>query len=417
MKKQTVTVLLACALAGDVAVAATSEAKPATRQVQNLTLDQAWDMAESLQPEIAEARAMGEAAEGRAKQAGLFPNPEAIVGANQLPLRSNAANEKEFVAGMGQTIPLGGRLGKARQAELLDRELRARGLEVKRRDIRKRVHSAFATALFQEKAWQAQTGIQQNAAKAVAATQARVEAGDALREDLARVEMELARAKVELQRAESLRQQSRVALASAIGDATLSVKSLAGTLDATFEIPTLETLAANLSDQPEVAQAEADVRVRNARVELAKAERIPDVKVALLYHRLEASRENTLDVGFSIPLPIFNRNQGWLREARAEVAAAEARSRMTQNELLARLREFHLKLTAALANSRTMKAEILAKADIVLKAAEVRYAAGDISLTDILPVRRGWAEAQLSYLESLRDVMQAWAEIQSYLQP
>ena len=40
------------------------------------------------------------------------------------------------------------RLGKARQAELLDREVRARGLEVKRRDIRKRVHSAFATALY-----------------------------------------------------------------------------------------------------------------------------------------------------------------------------------------------------------------------------------------------------------------------------
>jgi len=116
-------------------------------------------------------------------------------------------------------------------------------------------------------------------------------------------------------------------------------------------------------------------------------------------------------VGLSIPLPLFNRNQGRLREVRAEVVAAEARSRMTQNELATRLRESYLQLTAALANSRTLKTEILSRADTVLKGGEARYAAGDISLAEILPVRRDWAAVQLSYLESLRDVMQAWAEI------
>jgi len=410
MKKEIVTLLFVAALSGGV-IAAASEAKPTVKHVESLSLDQALEMAESLQPELAEARAMVEAAEGRARQAGAFPNPEAILGALQLPLDANASNQREYVAGVGQTLPLSGRLSKARQAELLDREVRARGLEVKRRDIRKRVHSAFATALYQEKAYQAQSEIQRNAGKAVATTQARVGAGDALREDVARVEMELARAKVESKRAESLRDQALVALTSAMGDATLSVKSLAGTLDATFEIPTLESLAANLSAQPESVLADADIRARTARVELAKAERIPDVKVELLYHRLEASQENTLDVGLSIPLPLFNRNQGRLREARAEAAAAEARSRMTQNELATRLRESHLQLTTALANSGTLKTEILSRAETVLKGAEARYAAGDISLAEILPVRRDWAAVQLSYLESLRDVMQAWAEI------
>ena len=263
-------------------MAAPNEAKPTAKRVESLSLDQALEMAESLQPELAEAKAMVEAAEGRVRQAGAFPNPEAILGAQQLPLSANASNQKEYVAGVGQTIPLSGRLSKARQAELLDREVRVRGLEVKRRDIRKRVHSAFATALYQEKAYQAQTEIQLNASKAVTTTQARLEAGDALREDLERVEMELARAKVELQRAQSRREQALLALASAMGDATLSVKSLAGALDATFDIPTLETLAANLASRPETAQAKADIRARNARVDVAKAERIPDVKVELL---------------------------------------------------------------------------------------------------------------------------------------
>ena len=298
MKKQIVTLLFVAALGGVAAMAAANEAKPTVKQVENLTLDQALEMAESLQPELAEAKAMVEAAEGRARQAGAFPNPEAIRrGAAASASAATPPTKRNTWPASGRRFRSAAVSRKARQAELLDREVRARGLEVKRRDIRKRVHSAFATALYQEKAYQAQTEIQQNAAKAVATTQARVEAGDALREDLARVEMELARAKVELQRAESLREQALVALASAMGDATLSVKSLAGTLDATFEIPTLETLAANLSAQPESALAEADIRARNARVDVAKAERIPDVKVELLYHRLESSQAEHLRRG------------------------------------------------------------------------------------------------------------------------
>jgi cobalt-zinc-cadmium efflux system outer membrane protein len=229
--------------------------------------------------------------------------------------------------------------------------------------------------------------------------------------------MDLARAQVELQRAESLREQALVALASAMGDASLAVKSLDGTLEMAFEIPTLETLAASLYAQPESALAEADLRARTARVDLAKAERIPDVKVEVLYHRLEASRENTFDVALSIPLPLFNRNQGRLREARAEVLAAEARARMTQNELTARLREACLQLNTALASSRALQTEILPRAELVVKAAEARYTLGDISLAELLPVRREWAAARLSYLESLRDALVAWSQVKSLMGP
>ena len=258
-----------------------------------------------------------------------------------------------------------------------------------------------------------QSGILQSVAKGVSNAQARVDAGDALPEDVARAEMELARARVELKRTESLRGQALVALTTAIGDPALSVKALVGSLDATFEIPTLESLAAGLSTNPALAAANADIRAQDARVDLAKAQRIPDVKVEVLYRRLEASKENTFDVGLSIPLPLFDRNQGRIREARAELQAAEARSRSTKNELSLRLQDSYAQLTTALATSRALQIEILPRADTVLKSAEARYAAGDTSLNDVLPVRRDWAAVQLTYLESLRDVMQAWSTVRS----
>jgi outer membrane protein, heavy metal efflux system len=404
--------LLATVLSAFPCRGAVAENSSPPRYLEALTLEQALEIAERSQPELAEARANVEAAEGRARQAGAFPNPEAIVGAHQIPL--NGPNDREYVAGVGQTLPLGGRLSNTRQAESLDREVRARGLEVKRREIRKRVHSAFATALYQEAAYQAQSGIAQNAQKTVSTTLARFEAGDALREDLARVEMESARAQMEFQRAASLRERALLALGTAMGDPALPVKTLAGTLDTTLEIPTLEALAASLTEHPEASQAEADIRARNAWLDAAKAERIPDVRVEVLYHRLEASRSDTVDLGLSIPLPLFNRNEGRLREARAEVAAAEARAKTARNEVTARLHQAHLQLTSALANSRTLKTDILPRAETLLKGAEARYAAGDISLAELLPAQRDWAAMRLSYLESLRDVMQAWAELKFF---
>lgn len=413
MKKLILFLTLAI-LNGTGIVPASDAAPPVERQrIEGLTLEQALELAESRQPELAEARALVEAAAGRTQQAGAFPNPEAIVGAQQLPL--DGPNQREYVTGVGQTIPLGDRLSKARQAELLDREVRARGLDLKRRELRKQVQSAFATALYQDRALQGVSQLAGLAASTVAQAQARMEAGEALPEEVARAEMDLARTRASLARSRALREQSLAALTTSIGDPNVTVTSLAGSLEEAFELPSLESLAADLSAHPAVALAEVDVQAKNARVDLARAERIPDVKVEALYHRLEGTRQNTVDLGLSIPLPFFHRNEGRLREARAEASAAEARSKATQNALNLRMREAYTHLTAALETSRTLRNEILPRADRVQRTAEARYEAGDISLVEVLPVRRDWTSLQMDYLESLRAALQAWAELSPYL--
>jgi hypothetical protein len=72
-----------------------------------LTLEHV-EMAERLHPQLEEARALIEAASRRVQQAGAFPNPEAIAGAQQIPI-GNGSNQKEYIAGIAQPIPLGGR--------------------------------------------------------------------------------------------------------------------------------------------------------------------------------------------------------------------------------------------------------------------------------------------------------------------
>lgn len=387
----------------------------AINRVEALTLERAVALAELQHPDLAEASALVEATAGRARQAGAFPNPEAIVRMESTRFNGRTTGEAEVLAGVAQPVPLGSRLTKARLVEQLERDRRARELELRRRDMRRRVHSAFATALYQEKALLSQKEIVAGAEKVAVTTKARLHAGDALPEDMARAEMEAARVNVELRRTEAMRKKAMFELSAAIGDPALSVESLDGTLEVAFELPALELLAEELASHPSTALADADVRANNARVDLANAERIPDVKVELLYRRLQAEKENAFDVGLTLPLPLFDRNQGRRREARAEAAAAEARSRSMQNDLALRLRATHAQLTTALDNSRALKTQFLPRAETVLKSTEARYNAGDISLSEVLPIRRDWAEVQLTYLESLRDVMQAWAALTPYV--
>lgn len=386
----------------------------ATLTLTNLTLEAALEFAEREHPRLAEARALAEAAGARLQVAGRPANPEAILRAEQLPFKDTPARDRQFVVGVAQTVSTGARLSKAREAGRLEQEALAVRWETVRREVRRRVHAAFATALYQAEARREQAGVAEDYSRLTTVIQARLAAGDAVPEELARAEMELARARTELRRSELLHQQAKEALTAALGVPDTRVVSLEGRLEATLAVPTLEALAASFTEHPEMREARAALRAGEARVELAEAERIPDVTAELLYRRLEATRQDTVDVGLRIPLPLFNSGQARVREARAEAAVAEARVRQTEVELRARIIAAHTELRAALAQSRALKEEILPRAEMVLKAAETRHAAGDLALGELLVVRRDAAAVRLSHLESLRDVMRAGAELLIY---
>lgn len=380
-----------------------------TNELDALSLDQAFALAERLHPELSEADALVDAAKGRAKQAGAFPNPEAIARLEA----TTVSDQAEYFAGASQPLPLGRKLTKARQAEQLEANRLSHQRAAKQIELRGRVHSAFATALYQENTYQAQKALADDATKLVTIVKARAEAGDATKPDLARAELDSERANIELQRAASLREQALLALAATIGNSCLTIRSLTGNLESVWELPSIEELAKDLQNHPALVAHDDAIKGQRARLDLSKAQRIPDVRVELLYHRLENENRNTVDVGFAIPLPLFDRNRGRIQEAQSELQAAEARARASQNELTHRLRAAYATLTTALSTGQAFKSNILPRSEALLKNAEHRYALGDITLSELLALRRESSATKLAALELSRGIMQAWIELRS----
>jgi cobalt-zinc-cadmium efflux system outer membrane protein len=392
---------------------ATSPQRPAQR-LEGVTLEQALALAEQVHPELALGQAQIARAEGRALQAGLFPNPELVARIESAPLTEHFPEQAEYVIGVSQAVPLGKRLTLARQVEMLDRERLIHDLAGKRLGIRMRVQSAFATALYGQRVIRVREEDVQSATNGVALAQARLAAGDTIPAEVAQAEVELRRAELERDKARSGAAQAMQALRAALGDATIGIESLEGAFEGALAVPALASLVARLDQSPLVVSAEADIAVQRAQIDLAHAQRIPTVNLDLFYRRI-GDTENTMDVGVRLPLLLFDRAQGRIRESRAGLAAAEAQERAVRNELFLRLQTAHSKLERAIATSMLLREEILPRAESVLHAAEARYRAGDIGLSELLPVRRDWTRVRLDYLEALQDVMQAWAELSPYV--
>lgn len=388
------------------AIALASTAAEPVARLDNLTLEQAIELAEQNHPDLAEARALSDAAKARRAQAGKLPNPEGVARIESAPFNGRTADSAEYVAGVSQAVPVGGRLSASRDVARKELDAAQARVELRRRELHSRVHGAFATALYFDAVLATFSNNLSGALSLTAMTKARAEAGDALREDVARSEMDEFQARVEMRAADAARQLAMGDLMAAIGKNASGINSVHGSLTNALALPAIESAATDLAKTPTIALAEADAAAQRARLQLAKAERIPDINFDLFYRRLQETRQDAFDLGVRVPIPLFTRSR--VREANAEAQAADARAASARLSAQQQFNRALADLNRALDSARVISAEILPRAQLVLTNAEARYALGDASLADVLQKRRDWNATRTSYLQALRDVHDAW---------
>jgi cobalt-zinc-cadmium efflux system outer membrane protein len=383
----------------------------ASEPLTNLTLDRAIEIAAKNNPRLAEAEAEMEAAKARAHAAGKLPNPEAIARMESAPFSSGTTSQAEYLAGVSQAIPLGGRLSAARKAEQAVAGTRAQELNLARFELTRAVRNAFATALFSSEVFNMQTNTASSLKELVRITEARVDAGDLAPLDLARIQAEEAQHRLELKEAARLHHEALDELATAMGDFRIEIRSLSGSLPETLQISSIKAAVFG-GDHPAVAVTQSEVEAQRARLKQARAERVPDVNLDLVYRRIQSSRTDAFDVGVRIPIPLFDRNKR-VRQAEYELRASEARLQRVQNQIGHDQHRLELALHSALETADLLQKEILPKTDKLLAGAEARFKAGDISLSDLLIIRREVSQTRLRYAETLRAVMEAWSGLKA----
>lgn len=292
-------------------------------------------MALQRNPTLAQAEAAVRAAEGRQRQAGLFPNPVAGYFVDEFAFRS-PSETAEHGAFIEQTIPLGGKLSKARNVFARERDQAAINAEAQRLRITNSIRVLYYETLGAQRLVQLRADLSQLAQETVVATKELYNVGQADRSDQLQSEIEAERAEIDFLNAQNDWLGAWRTLAATVGDPSLAPATLAGNPeDDLTPLNETQLLDALLQQSPDVRVARASVERARAVLARARAERIPDLFVrgglGYSYDRFEAppfslvgqrkGLEGQLQVGVNVPL--FNRNQGGIAAAEAEVAIAE----------------------------------------------------------------------------------------------
>lgn len=292
-------------------------------------------MALQRNPTLAQADAAIRAAEGRQRQAGLFPNPVAGYFIEEFAFR-RPGETAEHGAFIEQTIPLGGKLSKARNVFARERDQAVIQAEAQRLRITNSIRLLYLATLGAQRLVELRDDLSQLAREAVAITRELANVGQADRPDQLEIEIEAERAEIEFLNAQNDWLRSWQTLAAMVGNPALPAARLAGNPDDDLaplnEAQLLDTL---LQQSPEIRVARAGVERARAVVVRERAERVPDLflrgGLGYNYERFEpvfpsvAGQRKGLEGRFEagINVPIFNRNQGGIAAAEAELAIAE----------------------------------------------------------------------------------------------
>jgi len=378
---------------------------PRAAAADGLTLEAALALATERSLDILASRRRVAEAEARLRTRPALRDNPAIDAARG----ARGASPSDFAAGLSQTFELGGR-GAARRdvdrAGLAREEAEAVRTE---RDVLREVRMAFLDGLHAAERLRLARSLEADAAELERIARRRHEAGDIAALDVNVASSTRSRARAEVKSAQAAQATALTDLRVLLGLEAGEPLSLAGPLREERSYDAARLLAV-VAERPEVRALEAQVREAEAEVRLGKGFAWPDVTPAVRYERDEGNR--VLWTGLSVSLPLFERGRQLRAVGRARAdglrAEAEAMKRVLQNRVQGALASHELRLGAV--SELAANAETLDDSEALARRS---YEVGQIGLGELLLVRREAAEARRQWLDSLLELAQVRAELDS----
>ena len=378
-----------------------------------LTLTKALALTLEHSPELSAFSWDIRSAEARIIQAKLIPNPEiGFEGENLNELSSRSGNEMQNTLRLSQLIELGGkRKLRVREAQF-DRESTQWDYQVKRLEVLKQTTTAYIDVLAAQANVQlAEEGLA-IAEAAVPVTEKRLEAGKASEVEMVRTNTAVASARIELEQTKRELQTARLNLAAQWGEKEAVFPAVVGNLERVSKLPPLESLNAKLQGSPNLARWTTEREKRQATLNLARAEVKPDLTFEA-GPRVIASHpvDLTFVAGFSIPLPLWNRNEGRIAEAEANVGKVADERAAAETRAYADLNEAYQTLARAAEEVRVLRESVLPGAKSALGQITEGYSAGRFGQLDVLDAQRSYNETRTQYVRALTAYHKAQAQI------
>src|SRR5712691_3260250 len=303
-------------------------AQTTASEPKTITLEELQQIALQNNPTFRQSAANIQAAEGRKKQSGLYPNPTVGYQGEQIRGGSFHGGEQGFF--VQQDIVLGGKLGLNRK--IFDQELKQAETEAEEQKLRvvTNVRMSYIQALAAQQTLELRQNLSKLANDAVETSHQLANVGQADAPDVLESEVEAQQAELMVTMAEQNQQRVWKELAAVVGNPRLPLMRVEGNLEETSPINPDELVERIVSESPVVKIADLGIRRAEAALARAKREPVPDLQLrAGMQQNRELSETSGRPVGLQgfaeveVRIPIFNRNQGNIATAKADAERAK----------------------------------------------------------------------------------------------
>lgn len=385
-----------------------------------VTLSTALELALKRDPRLYLNEAAAEAAEGQIDQAGVRPNP--VVGAEVENVLGTGpfkgVQSLEVTLGVRQLIETANKRARRTALARSERELVDWEREFLIAEIEADVRRAFTEALL----WRESVALRQEqlalAERSEDETARLVEAARSSQVELTRAGLAVRQARFALQRAERDRDAALDALAAIWGLAPAPAFDVEGDLVLEDSPPALNELLGLLPKTATLERFDAVSRSREAELKLERARANPDVELfAGARYSNEGNGDGGFVVGVEIPWPLFDKNEGNIRSARARVRAVEHERESARRDLIRQLGSAYRLLASAYQEAKAVETELFPAAEETLNEMEAGYTRGQFSQLAVLESRRTLLEVREAYLDALTSYAEAKTEIEALTRP
>jgi len=377
-------------------------------------------LADANNPTLKQANALVRRSQEQAHQAGLYPNPS--VGYQGEQIRGGSYGGGEQGGFVQQTVVLGGKLGLRRN--IYDQQKRSDqiGVEEQAYRVHGDVQQAFYDALTAQATVQLRQRLLGVALDAVETVHQLANVGQADAPDILQTEVESEQAKVDYVAAQRHYLQAFLTLAAMAGKADLPVSPLQGDLEKTPELHAEQIVDSIVAHSPTVKRAQQEAAVAQARLKDAKRESVPDLQLRAgeQYNGERVSENPTKPTGAqsfasaAINIPLWNRNQGNIGAAKAEIERAEqdvTRAQLSLQQQAAPLAQSYL---SAQFEADRYKTQLIPRAARAYELYLKKYQNMAQAYPQVLLSQRTLFQLQISYLMALHNVWRTAIALQNY---
>jgi cobalt-zinc-cadmium efflux system outer membrane protein len=391
---------------------------PASEQ-KTITLEELQQMALQKNPTFAQSAANIRAAQGRKKQSGLYPNP--TVGYQGEQIRGGSFHGGEQGAFVQQDIVLGGKLGLNRK--IFDQELKQAETEAEEQTLRvvTNVRMSYIQALAAQQTLELRQNLSKLANDAVETSHQLANVGQADAPDVLESEVEAQQAQLAVTMAEQNQQRVWKALAAVVGNPRLPLMRLDGRLEDTPPVNADELVEKTVNESPAVRIAELGVKRAEAALARAKREPVPDLQLRGGIQQNGELVSNGRPVGLQgfaeagVKIPIFNRNQGNIATAKAEVE--RTKSEVERVKLVLRERTASVVQTYTFSQTAVdrYKNQMIPRAQKAYEMYARKYQDMAAAYPQVLISQRTLMQLEVSYISALENFATSSLSLQSYL--